>query len=135
MSKVREWLTAYGFIAPAMIAILLVSVYPCSLAFSIAFTDMSVFNYLSKEYKFVGFANFSAMLHDQKLGFSLTEPSSGPSSMCSCTFLWVLFCYAPFKTMAEAKTNFPSHTHTSWAIPSLYPYRCGTPCSTSSLEL
>jgi len=29
-----------------------------------AFTDMSVFNYLSKEYKFVGFANFSAMLHD-----------------------------------------------------------------------
>jgi len=59
MSKVREWLTAYGFIAPAMIAIMLVSVYPLLFGVSIAFTDMSVFNYLSQEYKFIGFSNFS----------------------------------------------------------------------------
>ena len=67
MSKVREWLTAYGFIAPAMIAILLVSVYPLLFGVSIAFTDMSVFNYLSQEYKFIGFSNFSAMLHDPEI--------------------------------------------------------------------
>ncbi|WP_018963834.1 carbohydrate ABC transporter permease [Coprothermobacter platensis] len=64
MSKVREWLTAYGFIAPAMIAILLISVYPLVFGVSIAFTDMSVFNYLSHGYKFIGFANFSEMLTD-----------------------------------------------------------------------
>jgi len=132
MSKVREWLTAYGFIAPAMIAILLVSVYPLFFGVSIAFTDMSVFNYLSKEYKFVGFANFSAMLHDQNLDSHLQNRHLDRHQCVLARFSGYCFCYAPFKTMAEAKTNFPSHTHTSLGIPSLYPYRCGTPCSTSS---
>jgi len=91
MSKVREWLTAYGFIAPAMIAILLVSVYPLLFGVSIAFTDMSVFNYLSQEYKFIGFANFSAMLHDPEIWILTYRTIIWTVINVFCTFHWVLF--------------------------------------------
>ncbi|NPV88087.1 sugar ABC transporter permease [Coprothermobacteraceae bacterium] len=67
MKKVKEWLTAYAFIAPAMAAILLISVYPLFFGVSIAFTDMNLFNFLSKEYKFVGLENFVQLLHDPEI--------------------------------------------------------------------
>ena len=61
MLKVGRW-TIATYLLPTFIVIVLINLYPIFYTFNLSFTNLSTFNYLSGDSKYVGFKNFQYVI-------------------------------------------------------------------------
>jgi len=69
LAALKQYATAYAYVAPAMIGMLILVFFPFLYGISLAFTDTTLFNeFLPFSERWIGWSNFTAILGDFNIG-------------------------------------------------------------------
>jgi arabinogalactan oligomer/maltooligosaccharide transport system permease protein len=87
LAALKEHATAYAYVAPAMVGMLVLVFFPFAYGISLAFTDTTLFNeFLPFSERWVGWANFKAILGD----FNVAEQTPDGLVWHYQNFYWTL---------------------------------------------